>query len=103
MGFNTAAIILNDALSSLDRDDAGRHIRSAIQAGSRGEGWTPVGVTVLPSQHADTVQIVAVGGNRIFTLGYGNWRDDPESLLRALADQIGFRVVRKRSAKSAAQ
>lgn len=96
MGLNTAAIILNDQLHDLARaEDAGQQIASAIQQGSRGDGWTRCGVTVLPSQHADTVQIVAIGGNCIRPLGYGHWRDDPEALLKALADQMGFRVARK--------
>lgn len=95
MGLNTAAVILNDCLHDLEQGGAGREIVRAIHAGSHHDGWTPVGVTVLPSVHADTMQIVAIGGNSIRTLGYGRCRDTDEDLLRKLADHMGFRLVRK--------
>jgi hypothetical protein len=99
MGLNTAAIILNDHLHELQNaPDAGAQIARAIQLGHRGKGWTNVGVTVLPSVHADAVQVVAIGGNAIRNLGYGHWRDDDEKLLRKLADDMGFRLVRKAKA-----
>lgn len=95
MGFNTACIILNDRLHDLPkRDDLGSRIQTSVLTASRRHSIAP-GMDFLPSQHADTVQIVAVGGNRIFSLGYGHWRDEPEDLLRKLADQMGFRIVRK--------
>lgn len=100
MGLNTAAIILNDCLSNLEKPEAGRAISDAIQhrdtSGDRLAGWTPYGVTVLPCAHADTMQIVAVGGNTIRNLGYGDCRDDDETLLRKLADKMGYRLVRKK-------
>lgn len=95
MGLNTAAIILNDRLTDLRKSDAGTEIAKAIQDPRGTDGWTPYGVTVLPSVHADTTQIVAIGGNSIRSLGYGRWTDDNEALLRKLADQMGFRLVRK--------
>lgn len=95
MGFNTAAIILNDQLHQLAKDpDAGEWIARAVRD-SRGDGSTPFGLTVLSSAHSDTIQIVGVGGNMIQRLGYGRWDDKPEDLLRKLADQMGFRLVRK--------
>jgi hypothetical protein len=103
MGLNTAAIILNDCLHELEQSpDAGEQIAWAIRQGSRGDGRTHRGVTILPSQHADTVQIVAVGGNTIRSLGYGHWRDDDVALLKALAAQHGFNLVRK-PAKASSQ
>ncbi|APX70740.1 MULTISPECIES: hypothetical protein [unclassified Brucella] len=44
---------------------------------------------------ADTVQIVSVGFNNINLLGYA-WSDDPEIILRELAKQRGYRLVKKR-------
>lgn len=102
MGLNTVAIILNDHLHDLARDpEAGAKIASAIAHASRDAFCQAPGVSVLPSQHADTVQIVAVGGNRLWNLGYGHWKDTDEDLLRKLADQLGFRVVRKAKRKEA--
>lgn len=100
MGFNTACMILNDQLHTLaKREGVGRDIElSVLTAQREGRGSNAhytSGFVALPSQHADTVQIVAVGGNRIFSLGYGHWRDEPEELLRGLADQMGFRISRK--------
>lgn len=64
MGYNTAAIFLNDTLHELARDpEAGAKIQSHVLRGRREPNYGPHGVQALPSQHADTVQIVAVGGN----------------------------------------
>lgn len=95
MGFNTAAIILNDQLRDLAKDPAaGAKIASAIA--QHHDGVIPdLGVGLLSSAHADTVQIVAVGANTLQRLGYGHWRQTPEDLLRSLANQMGFRLVRR--------
>lgn len=102
MGFNTACIILNDQLHTLaNREGVGRDIELSVLTAERrdrphrGEVHYTPGFEALPSQHADTVQIVAVGGNMIRLLGHGHWRHEPEELLRALADQMGFRLTRK--------
>jgi len=96
VGFNTACIILNDTLHSFAADPAvGEKVQTAILTARRSGGYGPHGFMALQSQHADNVQIVAIGGNRIDLLGIGHWRDDKEALLRQLADQMGFRLVRK--------
>lgn len=99
MGFNTAAIIRNDCLGELERDgSAGRRIADAVKtAGHRDtlDGYAANYLSVLPSQHADTAQVVVIAANSIHSLGHGHWRDTDEMLLRALADQHGFRLVRK--------
>ena len=108
MGYNTAAIILNDALQAIHNDhEIGEKIDSAVVASHRknsgvnatGHGTYIDAIQVLPSQHADCVQIVAVGGNCIRCLGYsGRW--EPEDLLRDLAQQLGY-SLRKLPAKAA--
>jgi hypothetical protein len=109
MGLNTAALILNDALHTIERDpEIGQKIGMGIAMAHRSGGdiaahssnGTHIGaIQVLPSQHADYVQIVAIGGNCIRRLGTsGKW--EPEDLLRDLADQLGF-TLRKRPAKAA--
>lgn len=104
MGFNTACVVLNDTLYSLAADPtAGADIRTAIlEAGNphiRLAGHGRHGFQALKSVHANTAQVVVVGGNTIRSLGYGRWDDEDEALLRKLADQLGFRLVRKAGAK----
>lgn len=95
MGYNTAAIILNDQLSDVRDDPAiGKKIYAEVGR-SRSDGYVGHGMVVLPSMHADTAQIVVIAANSIALLGHSHWRDTPEDLLRGLADQMGFRVVRK--------
>jgi hypothetical protein len=100
MGFNTACIILNDTLHYLAKDpDAGAEIERAVLTSWDKRhvlsGQCRHGFQALKSVHADTMQIVAVGGNTIRCLGYGSYNDTDEQLLRKLADALGFRIVRK--------
>lgn len=117
MGFNTALMVLNDGLHCLDDDpDAGKRIYNMVLeacTGRRGEvfstglaimhngearGSHGGVVSCLSSLHADELQIIAVGGNRIQYLGYGGgYSADPETMLRNLADQMGYRIVKKAS------
>lgn len=95
MGLNTPAIILNDRLHDLKREPrAGAIIYDAV-CNPRGDGWTPIGVTVGRPCHSSAMQIVAVGGNTIRTIGFGDCRDDDVALLKKLADRLGYRVVKK--------
>lgn len=106
MGFNTAALILNDALSGIRHDhEIGEKIDSAVCSAHRkrggvnasGHGTYIDAIQVLPPQHADYVQIVAIGGNCIRPLGSsGKW--EPDDLLRDLAQQLGY-TLRKRKLK----
>lgn len=109
MGYNTAALILNDALYAIHNDhEIGEKINSAVASAHRkrggvnatGNGTYIDAIQVLAPQHADYVQIVAVGGNAIRSLGYsGKW--EPEDLLRDLAQQLGY-SLRKLPSKAAA-
>jgi hypothetical protein len=110
MGYQTAVTILNDAVDQLKTDVGfGPRLLDAILISQRPEyrergvdvslGNHCNAVMVLPSHHADVVQVVAVGGNYMRPLGnlYGAWRNmqEPEKLLKELADQMGYRLVRK--------
>jgi hypothetical protein len=106
MGFNTALLVLNDGLDTLQSDpSAGRKIAEMIlhhSCARRGEtAYVGIGnhgnvVSCLPSLHADETQIIAVGGNRMQYLGYGgNYRATPEEMLKRLADQMGYRIEPK--------
>jgi hypothetical protein len=107
MGFNTAAIFLNDGIRRGDEFyqalgkstiDAILKNGDVIYAGNGNVG------EVLSSKHADEVQIVAIGGNSISRLGslYYSWhlntgkQEDNIKLLRALADQYGFDLHKQR-------
>jgi hypothetical protein len=107
MGYNTAALVLNDAIGAIANDsEIGARISRQIALAGREKGDVTAhgaagihigAIQVLPPQHADSVQIVAVGGNCIRSLGYsGRW--EPEDLLRDLARQLGY-SLRKLPAK----
>lgn len=107
MGFNTVVLILNDAMHNLKTDpNVGEKLYNAM-----GESQHPAnkdgvefsignhcnGGMVLPSRHADEVQIVAVGGNYMKRVGvlYHADMEDPEAMVRRLADSLGYRLVKK--------
>jgi hypothetical protein len=96
MGLNTALIVRNDFLHEI-KDDAefGQKVYGAIVSNGRGP-YHGQSFDVLPSDHADNMQIVAIGGNIMRRLGYGGyWTATDEDILRNLADSMGFRLVRK--------
>lgn len=96
MGFNTAVVILNDHLHELEKDQKlGEKLAHAISMAGRDRLYTS-GFEVLPTQHADTMQIIAVGGNTIRRLGYSSWSADNERILKDLASDLGYRVVKKK-------
>jgi hypothetical protein len=95
MGLNTACIIRNDFLHQL-RDDPklGEKIWGAVVSRGRGE-YHGQGFDVLPSCHADYIQVVAIGGNTIRRLGYGgDYKADDIEILRNLASRMGYRIVK---------
>lgn len=114
MGFNTIVLVLNDGLDSIAKDP--EYGQKVAQATAR-VGWhDDRGVdissgnhvnasTVVSCAHADTVQLMAVGGNHVTVLGrYHNGgrhhaREDQVALLKQLADDYGFRLVAKPAKK----
>ena len=110
MGFNTAFLILNDSADGLLSDqNIGRKMYDAMNETNRpenrvrgvsfGVGNCANGGHVLAPQHADDVQIIAVGGNCMMTIGtaWRSWADmrDPVKLVKELAAQHGYRLVKK--------
>lgn len=114
MGFNSTILILNDRLSEIERDP--EDFVKEMVAGISGFGigfsghadgqreFYPGQSTVMSVAHADSVTILAVGGNhatvlgRVHNGGHHHTKEDQESLLRQLANQYGFRLVRKAKA-----
>lgn len=99
MGLNTAMIVRNDFLREIENDpEFGVKVANAIRYAHHPQHYYHgQAFDVLPSSHADYVQVIAIGGNRIARLGgyAGGYRADDETILRNLADSMGFRLVRK--------
>lgn len=109
MGYNTAAIILNDGLHQFEDDSSlGINITNAIlMAKAENPANVRVGnhlnaMAVLPPQHADFDQIVLIGGNYIrsviTTIGSPHnvtTLELQEWLLRELASNLGYTVKRR--------
>ena len=101
MGLNTAMMVLNDHLHEIENDPLfGKKVHDAICGAWGREPYTH-GFNVLQSHHADGLNIVAVGGNTIRSLGWSSYSADDETILRDLARKHGYRLVKK--AKDAAQ
>lgn len=110
MGFNSTILVLNDRLDEIERDPEGfvREMRNAIsEIGCSGDraGFFPGQSTVMSVAHADTVTILAVGGNcatvlgRVYNGGRHHTEEDQKFILKELADQHGYRLVRKPAKK----
>lgn len=76
MGFNTTILILNDAISEIDKDPAGwwEKTRRQLQLNEEhnrdyGFGNHGNGFRVIANSHADVVNVIAVGGNYATVLG----------------------------------
>ncbi len=96
MGFNTALMVLNDRLDEIRNDPHfGRRVSDAVMEACHRKEKHFGSFSMLPTQHADTVQVISVGFNSINLLGYA-WSDDPEIILRGLANQYGYRLVKRR-------
>lgn len=99
MGMNTAMIIRNDFLHQIKDDpDFGRKVYNAVISAGR-DLFSNSAFGVLPSHHADYVQIVKISANSIshFGTGYnGTWTDNDLDILKNMADNMGYRLVKKR-------
>jgi len=98
VGFNTNITICNDNLSDYARNPE-RFIRVIEENYYRGgDTW---GITVLPTDHADATQLIAVGKNfatKVYTgyyCGSHHTEDGQIALLRQWADSLGYRITRK--------
>ena len=104
MGWNATIVVLNDYLGSIERDpEFGKKLAAAIseQHMTRQPFDLAHGVTVVEQHHANDTSIVAVGGNTGTLLGYaaGYTHGKPEDklrILRALADEYGYNLAKKR-------
>ena len=101
MGYNTAAMFLNDTVHTLKDDTTlGRRIYEAIGDSQHPDNRNGVdfrGGILLPSRHADDVQVIAVGHNHMRLLGVAFHVDmqDSVEVLKRVADEYGYRLVKK--------
>jgi hypothetical protein len=111
MGYNTPVLILNDGEGEIAGDpQAGEKIAAAVRKASLGKpvdviltrrfpsggSCTSAPVTVLPPKHADATRVIVIGQNSIRELAelwYVGSSD--EDVLKALADSLGYRIVKK--------
>lgn len=108
MGWNSTLMINNDLLYEIEKDPKfGLKVGDAVAARVISEG--PVrfrGGYVLATGHNSGVCVSLVGGNCGSVLGWGIGTDgrhlepeDREKILRQLADDMGFKLVRKQGKK----
>ena len=111
MGYNTSMIILNDGLRLIAEDkDFGKKIQSAalsfkgksidISSG----GFANI-ASVVETHHADSVSVVAFGGNCGVPVMdnnlYGYWsandgtQDGRVKILKAIAEELGYSIRKK--------
>lgn len=103
MGYQTTIIILNDAEHEIERDENfQKNLHQAIiqfPLGRRSRIDVPIGYhanacQVIAQEHADVMELIAVGGNSGRVIGRGSCYNSNHTLLRRLAAEHGYRLVR---------
>ncbi len=92
MGYNTIIMILNDRLPDI-KADPGQFVRGIIEGLHDPDRWVLGQTTVIPTRHADELQIVASAGN--YALSMSPYGDE----LRQMIHYGGHRrnIVRSRA------
>lgn len=105
MGFNTAVMFCNDGFDQIQRypDDFIEGIsRNMNRGGEFGVGHHGNVAQVIETDHADAIQLIAVGGNHAtkvhtgFYVGDHHTEEGQLALLRQWADRMGYHLTRKR-------
>tara|TARA_Y100000310_G_scaffold209426_1_gene210052 strand:- start:9656 stop:9982 length:327 start_codon:yes stop_codon:yes gene_type:complete len=107
MGFNSTLIVLNDRLHEIaETPDYGKQVADAIQMhGYDHRKPYVVGTEVITVNHADITNIIASGGNHASVMmqtmnGGRHHRDEDKlSLLKRLADEMGYHIRKKPTRK----
>ena len=107
MGYNTVVVVMNDSLDAIAKDpEFGKNLANAVSYVGCYHKPKDVGAlghinaaTVIETQHADSIQIVAIGNNYGVLLGYGRTfpkeNKDKVQLLREIAYGLGYRLCLK--------
>jgi hypothetical protein len=114
MGYNSTVIVMNDALDMIAKDlDFGKKLAAAVLhlsvndgkaidvSAKNGNSCYANAATVVESHHADITTLVAIGGNYGTSLGtvlvHSHHRqEDKIEVLKQIANQLGFRLVKKK-------
>lgn len=94
MGYNAVVMVLCDRLSEIEKDpDFGKKLVRAIMYRSArakrpeydvSEPYVTGQTEVISVQHADTAQIVVIGGNTGRVLGFGSYDQNDNDLIWSL-------------------
>ena len=111
MGWNTVVLVLNDAMSSVVNDKGfGQKVSDAVsevnmyhKPADISSGSFVNAATVISTEHANVRRLLLTGENWVEDLGavhpYGKDDDIRVRVLKALADNLGYRVSKKRVKK----
>lgn len=103
MGYNSTVVVMNDALHQIENDpDFGKKLAQAVRSLSVRNDYADVSAgnhcnaaTVVATHHADIHSVVIVGGNNGKVIGSSLY-SDTEKIFREVADQLGYRLLKKR-------
>ena len=93
MGYNASVVVLVDRLEEIERDpEFGKKLAAAIRhrnayGVTRDRPSAPyvTGQTeIIAVEHADTLQVVAIGANSGRLIGRGHWTQDNDELIQQL-------------------
>ena len=100
MGYNSTILVLNDRLHEIEGDpEFGKKVANAIRSHHVRNDRQPYitgQTTVIDVQHADTMQVIAVGGNTGRVIGYSGWTAKDDEIIKGLNQD---RLARAREAK----
>jgi len=106
MGFNSVLFVCNDALDTVDREPEKfaklmSRKMGGIDTGEFGFGNHCNGFSIPHIAHADTVALIAVGGNHATRIMVGSYVGNHHTeggqveLLRNLATKLGYTIRKK--------
>lgn len=102
MGLNTTLLILNDYLGELEKtENIGNKLVDIIHRGyvadSLVNDYSSIpGVRVIDTTRSSHQHLLLVGGNTsVFVGSVPKWSNEPIEIIRQMADELGYKLVRK--------
>jgi len=88
MGYNATVVVLCDRLDEIENDpEFGKKLARAIRAKNHEDVYITGQTQVIAVAHADTMQVVAVGGNTGRVIGWGHYSSSNEDLAEAVRSE----------------